>query len=193
MKLSRRAVPTLLVLLILAACSSTPPRTYERLNYDYLPQLRLNVASVDIEDRTAPTPAGDVSLQAPTPPSVALRQMATDRLKAFGTSGRAVLVIRQASLVRSGDRMAGRMNVQLDIYTSDNQRAAFATAEVSQNRTGDIDDLRATLYDITKLMMDKMNVELEFQARRSLKDWLLKVPSAAPAPVTQENLAAPRK
>jgi hypothetical protein len=193
MNLSRRTLPSLVALLILAACSSTPPRSYEPLSYDYLPQLRLNVASVDIEDRTAPTSAGDVSSQAPIPPIVALRQMANDRLKAFGNSGRAVLVIRQLSLVRSGDRIAGRMNVQLDIYTSDNQRAAFATAEVTQSRTGDVDDLRATLYDITKLMMDKMNVELEFQARRSLKDWLLKVPSVTPAPVTQENLAAPGK
>ena len=186
-------LPWLLAVLAFAACSSTPPRIYQRVSYDYLPQLRLNVATIEVEDRSASDGGDDVSNRAPTPPASALRQMASDRLKAFGNSGRAVLVIRTASLVRNDDRITGRMSVQLDIYTSDNNRVAFATADVVQTRTGDIDDLRAALYELTNLMLEKMNVELEFQARRSLKDWLLTdTPSAVPTPVTQENLLAPK-
>lgn len=186
-------LPWLLAVLAFAACSSTPPRIYQRVSYDYLPQLRLNVATIEVEDRSASDGGDDVSNRAPTPPASALRQMASDRLKAFGNSGRAVLVIRTASLVRNDDRITGRMSVQLDIYTSDNNRVAFATADVVQTRTGDIDDLRAALYELTNLMLEKMNVELEFQARRSLKDWLLTdTPGAVPTPVTQENLLAPK-
>lgn len=182
-----------LALAALAGCATpAPPRIYEPMSYDYLPQLRLNVETVDIEDQSAPAGIGDVTALAPIAPAAALRQMAFDRLKAFGNAGHANLVIRAASLVRASDRIIGRLSVELDIYTSDNNRVAFATADVLQNRIGEIDDLRTTLYDLTNVMMEKMNVELEFQARRSLKDWLLPdTPSVVPAPVLQEDLAAP--
>lgn len=185
----------LLAVLSLAACSSpSKPRSFEPLTYDYLTPIRLNVASVEIDNRFVPASRDEVSSQAPGPPSAALRQMATDRLKAFGTSGKAVLVIKDASLVRNGNEILGHMAVELDVYTSENQRAAFATAEVSQRRSGEIDDLRGTLYDLTKTMMDRMNVELEFQARRSLRDWILPdTPAAVPQAVQQQDLAAPKR
>ena len=178
----------------LAGCAApAPARVYEAVSYDYLPQLRLNVEAIDVEDRSGPVGNGSVTAQAPIAPATALRRMASDRLKAFGTAGHAVLVIRAASLVRAGDRITGRMDVELDIYTSDDNRVAFAAAEVLQNRIGEVGDLRSTLYDLTNLMMEKMNVELEFQVRRSLKDWLLPdAPSVVPAPVVREDLAAPR-
>jgi hypothetical protein len=53
-----------------------------------------------------------------------------------------------------------------------------------------MDDLPSTLYDMTKDMMDTMNVEFEFQLRRSLGNWLL--PEGAPqAPVQQQPLTQP--
>jgi hypothetical protein len=58
---------------------------------------------------------------------------------------------------------------------------------VSRVHTGHIDDMAAMLYDMTKDMMDTMNVEFEFQLRRSLRDWLA-APGAARAPVQQEPL-----
>ena len=152
----------------LTACggsSPSKPRDFLPLAFDYMTQIRLNVASVDVENRFVPG-TGDVGSLSPVQPVASLRQMANDRLKAFGTSGRAVLVIKDASLVRGRDELTGRMAVELDIYTSDNQRAAFATAEVLQRRAGEITDVRGDLYDLTKAMMDRMNVELEFQARR---------------------------
>ena len=86
------------------------------------------------------------------------------------------------------------MAVELDVYTSDNRRAGFATAEVTQRRSGEIKDLQGTLYDLTKTMMDRMNVELEFQARRSLRDWILPdAPAASNAPVQQQDLAPPKR
>ena len=176
----------------LTACSgSSPskPRDFLPLAFDYMTQIRLNVASVDVENRFVPG-TGDVGSLSPVQPVASLRQMANDRLKAFGTSGRAVLVIKDASLVRGRDELTGRMAVELDIYTSDNQRAAFATAEVLQRRAGEITDVRGDLYDLTKAMMDRMNVELEFQARRSLRDWLLPdAPSAEKVNVQQQDLA----
>ena len=185
----------LMLVLTLASCGGGgKPRDFPPLSYDYLPQIRLNVAAIEIDNRFVPASRDDVSERAPIPPVMALRQMAGDRLKAFGGSGRTVLVIKDASLLRGRDEISGRLAVQLDVYTSDDRRAGFATAEVAQRRTGEIGDLPAALYDLTKTMMDRMNVELEFQARRSLRDWILPdVPRAAKAAVLQQDLAPLRK
>ena len=43
------------------------------------------------------------------------------------------------------------------------------------------------LYDMTKSLMDRMNVEFEYQVRRSLGGWLLPG-GAPPAPVQQQPL-----
>jgi hypothetical protein len=188
-----RALPLLLAFLTLAACAGpSKPRDFAPLTYDYLPQIRLNVASVDVDNRFVPASRDEVSDRSPIPPVVALRQMAQDRLKAFGTSGRAVLVIKDALLVRGRDEVVGRMAVELDVYTSDDKRAGFATAEVLQRRSGEMGDLQGTLYDLTKAMMDRMNVELEFQVRRSLRDWLLPDVPADKVSVQQQDLAPPK-
>ena len=51
--------------------------------------------------------------------------------------------------------------------------------------------LDAVLYQITKTLMDTMNVEFEYQVRRSLRDWLIAAPAPAPAPVEQQPLPSP--
>jgi hypothetical protein len=58
---------------------------------------------------------------------------------------------------------------------------------VSSTYTGDLDDLPSRLYDMTKDMMDRMNVEFEYQVRRSLGSWLLTA-GAPQAPVEQQPL-----
>jgi hypothetical protein len=180
---------TLAVVIALAACSSAPPRVYAPLRYDYLLPLRLNVASVTVEQRFIAGGANDLSGQDPVPPVTALTAMAQDRLQAVGTSGRAVFVIKDASLLRTPDGgISGSMDVELDVYAGGGTRAGFAEARVARTQSGHIDDLRAALYDMTKQMMDAMNVEFEYQVRRSLRDWLV---SATPAPVEQQALPPP--
>jgi hypothetical protein len=192
--LTRRASLLLVGLLplALAACAdSAPPRSYPPLRYSYLPPLRLNVASVDIEQRyVASGEAPDVSQSDPVRPVDALRAMGEDRLKAFGGAGRANLVINNASLTQSGDAITGAFAVQLEVFGADGAKAGFAEAQVTRTRSGETDDLPAVLYDLTKEMMDAMNVELEYQVRHSLAAWLVPE-NAAPAPVEQQPLAAP--
>lgn len=189
--LTRRS--SLLLPLLLAACGGggRSDRSFPPLRYGYLTPLRLNVATVRVEQRFVPSGvAPDVSQFDPVPPVTALRNMAEDRLQAFGSSGQAVFVIQDASLIRKGDTITGSMAVELDIYTSANTRAGFAEARVSRTRSGDVDDLAATLYDMTKQMMDQMNVEFEYQLRRSLREWLQRT-GAAPVPVQQQPLEQP--
>jgi hypothetical protein len=184
--LSRRA--SLLLPLLVAACGGGEERSFPPLRYDYLAPLRLNVAAVQVEQRFVPSGVPpDVTQFAPVPPLTALRAMAEDRLQTLGNNDRAVFVIQNASLIRRGSTITGNFAVELDIYNTPTTRAAFAQASVSGTYSGDLDDLPGRLYDLTKTLMDRMNVEFEFQARRSLGSWLLSA-GAPRVPVQQQPL-----
>jgi hypothetical protein len=180
---------SLLLPVLLAGCGGERrPRTYAPLHYDYLVPLRLNVSTLQIEQRFVPSGAPpDVSQYDPVPPLLALRTMGQDRLQAVGNADLAVFVIQDASLTRRGDTISGNFAVQLDVYNTPTNRAAYAQASVSSTYMGNLDDLSGRLYDMTKDMMERMNVEFEYQVRRALSTWL--VPAGAiQAPVQQQPL-----
>jgi len=188
-------VGVLLLPLAVAGCGGDepPPENFQPLHYEYLRQLRLNVGSVDVQDHSASMGDDDVSGQAPIPPAAALTQMAHDRLFAAGLSGQAVFVIDQASIVRGpSGTLDGQMVVHLDIVTADGARAGYAEARVARQHVpgSDEENLRSVLYDMTKQMMSDMNVELEYQIRHSMANWLV-AGSDTPAPVTAAPLEAP--
>ncbi len=186
--LTRRA--SLLPLLLAGCGGGGVKRDYPPLRYDYLTPLGLNVATIRIEQRFMPSGAApDVSQFDPEPPLRALRAMAEDRLQALGSTGQAVFVIQDASLLRRGDTLSGNLVVELGIYTAPNARAGYAQASVSGRFTGDLDDLPGRLYDMTKGLMDRMNVEFEYQVRHALGPWLLAA-GAARAPVEQQPLTS---
>jgi hypothetical protein len=188
--LTRRA--SFLLPLFLAACGGEEePQSFPALRYSYLPPIRLNVGTVEIQQRFIPAGVPpDITQMAPVRPADALRAMAEDRLQAFGTSGRAVFSILDASLVRHGDVIDGSMAVRLDIFGPDNASAGFAEARVTRQHSGDPDPIRKTLYEMVKAMMDSMNVEFEYQVRRVLRSWLT-TGTAAATPVEQAPLGAP--
>jgi hypothetical protein len=186
--LSRRS--SLLLPLALAACGGAPP-DYPPLRYNYLPPIRLNVASISVRQDYVPSGvAPDLSPLDPVQPVDALRQMAQDRLKPFGAAGQAVFVIQNASVLRDGDTITGTFAVRLDIYTSANTRVGYAEARVAHSHSGHVDDIHQVLYDMTKQLMDEMNVQFEYQVVHSLRDWVAPV-GGGPAPVQQQPLVAP--
>lgn len=184
--LTRRS--SLLLPLLLAACGGHERRDYPPLRYNYLLPLGLNVAQIRIEQRYMPSGAPpDMSQLDPVPPVDALRSMATDRLQALGATGTAVFSILNAALIRKDDTLSGTFEVELDVYSAPDIRAAYATASVTGSYSGDLDDIRGRLYDMTRSLMDRMNVEFEYQVRRSLGGWLLSA-GAPQAPVQQQPL-----
>ncbi len=201
--LPRRAMLPLLAAALLAACAETPPAaTYRPLTFEYLTKLRLDVATVDVDNGWTPGPVAEggahVEGQAPEAPVDALRRMAQDRLLSGGSSGHATFVIDDASLSRINDRFQADFAVHLDISSGDGTRTGYAEARISRTRT--ISDYtpegtRRELYDLEKAAMDDMNVEFEYQVRRSLKDWLQPTSPAAPPPppVEQQDLGTPPK
>jgi hypothetical protein len=188
-RLTRRA--SLMLPFLLAACGGGERKDFPPLRYNFLPPIRLNVASINVEQRFYPSGADpDITARDPIHPVEALRAMAEDRLQALGTSGQAVFGITNASLTRQDDVITCALAVVLEIYPAPGVRSGFAQAVVSRQHTGPIDDLRGTLYDITKSTMDAMNVEFEYQVRRNLQPWLLSS-SAVPSPVEQQPLVTP--
>ena len=188
-RLSRRA--SLLLPLLLAACGGEERMDFPTLRYAYLAPIRLNVANIAIEQHFQPSGvAPDVSQLDPAQPADALRAMAEDRLKAFGAAGRALFIIQDASLIRQDDTITGSMRVRLEIYNADNVLAGFAEAVAGEQHKGRVSDLRETLYDLTKSMMDNMNVEFELQVDNNLHDWLT-TDTATPTRVEQAPLEGP--
>ena len=189
MMLHRRAA--LLLPLVAAACSSTPPRVFAPLRYDYLDPILLDVGQLDINDQWRPLGANDVGAQSPAPPVPTLVAMARDRLKPAGASGRAVFTITNASIIRSDDTLIGNFSIRVDVLDAAGKRQAFAEARVARTRAGlgSSSEFRGVLYDFVKAMMDSMNVEMEYQIRRQFGPLLLKAPaSVLPAAVQQEAL-----
>jgi hypothetical protein len=183
--------------LLLASCgSSAPPLTFEPLTYDYLNKIRLDVANLDIEDEWHPAPGmGHVEYLSPEQPIAALRQMAQDRLFAAGNSGRARFIIEDASIVQGSTQYEGNFAVRLELTAGDGTPRGSVEARVvgTHNITDDdADDVRADLYDLTKRLMNSMNVELEFQISHSLRNDLQpSTPTAPTAPVQSQDLAPP--
>jgi hypothetical protein len=177
----------LLVPFVLLGCAERE-EVFPPLRYDYLPPIQLNVSNIEIEQHFVPSGVPpDVTAEDPAPPADALRAMASGRLQAFGVSGKAVFTILNASLTRQGNSIDGAMAVSLTIYGADGAQAGSAEAHVEHNQTGEIDDNRKMLYDITKTMMDNINVEFEYQVRRNLRPWLT-TPAAPDTPVQQTPL-----
>ena len=184
MTLSRRAALALASALAAAACVGEAPRrtSFAPLRFDFLLKLQLDVAAIE---EAPPPPPGPLDADDPVPPTDALFQMARDRLVAGGARGKAVFVIDQAEISGNARDLQGVFAVHLDIVAPDGSRAAFAEARVSRQLNG-TDDLRGALYDLTQQMMQDMNVEFEFQVRRSLRS-VLQEETAAPRPPPVEE------
>jgi hypothetical protein len=167
------------------------PGVVAPLHYDYLTKLRLNVGSIDIQDNAQPLGPDDVSAKSPVTPDQALHQIAQDRLFAAGLVGRAQFAIDQASIVRGAQGgLYGQMAVHLEVTDAGGARVGYAEARVAQSHlpgSGD-ENLPTVLYDMTRKMADQMNVELEYQLKRSMGGFLAAA-SVVPSAVTAAPLA----
>lgn len=185
LRLTRRT--SLLLPFLFAACGGEP-RNFPPLRYNYLPPIRLNVGSFSVEQQFYPSGMPpDVTALDPVHPVEAVRAMAEDRLQAVGTTGQAVFAITNASLTKRGDVITCALAAVLEIYPTPGIRSGFAQAVVSRQHIGSVDDMAATLYDLTKNAMNAMNVEFEYQVQQNLGPWLVGA-SAVPPPVQQHPL-----
>ncbi|MCP1241928.1 hypothetical protein GOB86_04875 [Acetobacter lambici] len=166
----------------LAGCADQPQQTkFAPLSYDYLGQIHLNVATLDVVDNSVTNPEpGDIGYRSPSPPDHTLRQMAADRLMATGNTAAATtahfVIDRAFILHQPGGTLDGQMDIHLDILNTEGKRVASASAQATQTLHPDPSqdvESPANLYEITKDMMQTINVEFEYQIRHSLNKWLV--------------------
>ena len=185
----------LLPLLALAACESAPPEpTYEAASYDYLPKIKLDVRTIDIDDSWAPRGSQrHIESRSPVQPRDALRTMATDRLITGGTKGRAMFAITDASLVQASGKVSAHFAIKLDLFDDADAKLGQMAAEVT--RVAPLPDdspapTRIALYRLVGDAMADMNVELQYQLQKTMKALLQNTSASAPeaGPVQVEDL-----
>jgi hypothetical protein len=182
----------------LAGCGDdAPPASYPPPTYDYLPGIKLDVGRVEIDDSWAPRgSARRVEHLAPIQPREALRRMAEDRLGAGGNSGRAAFIIEDASITRGPREYQASLAVRVELVDEAGSRLGEARARVVQVRPIRGESERAVrdeLYAFVRDLMSEMNVEFEFQVRRTMKEALQVTVPAAPdaGPVDAQPLETP--
>lgn len=160
---------------LLGACATDAPtgETFPTPDYSYLPPLNLNVTKIDISSPTPPA-EGSLAAKSPTPPGAMLELMGHQRLHATGTSGHAVMTIKEASLSRQPHHsLQGSYSVQLDIVDPAKNHHGHIVAHVQRTVVAPQKlGLEHNLYTLNTALMDDINVELEYQVRKNLADWL---------------------
>lgn len=191
---------TITPLVTLTNCASNDSKEFAPLEYDYLNPINFNIAQITIQNPAlTPTEPNDIANRSPTPPAVALQNMAQNRLKAMGSSGYAVFTIDRATIEDQADsELVGRMEAHMDIYNASNQKTGSIRAaikhEMQPNKSkGDVDS-KANLYTMTQFMMQDMNVELEFQIRKHLSAYLVDATGTPISGAIQtQDLSSPTK
>ena len=193
----KKALWLLCVMAPLAGCGGDEPPpgpvSYAPLHYEYLRKLRLDVGSIDVQDHSVPLGSNDVANQSPVTLAQAAVQMGHDRLFPAGMAGQAQFVVDQASIMRGPNGVLdGLLAVHLSLFNAAGVQTGFAQARVTREHIpgSDPENTQNELYDMTRDMMKDMNVELEFQIRRTLRNELV-TGEPVPAPVTVAPLDNP--
>ena len=95
----KKILAAIVLPLVLVACADTPPPAV-KVETDMGPKINLDVLSVVVLDRTEPLGGRSLYNTNDFQPTIAtaVREWATDKLVATGSTGQAIVVIRDASL-----------------------------------------------------------------------------------------------
>jgi hypothetical protein len=147
--------------------------------------LRLNVAEIVLPP-PAPPPT-DLGARTSLAPAAAVRLMAERRLGALGPSGRAVFSITQASLPGQDRLVACLLGCRLDILNGEGASQGYMEAQSQASislPSGVRPETRQRAAEaMLRQALDKLNVEFEFQLRRTLRSWLVETAGGATPPV----------
>ena len=166
--------------LALAACAAPPPppQNFPPLDYSYLKPIVFNVATLNVVDNYTPSPA-EIALNAnnPAPPATTLLAMLNRRLQPSGTPGAGTVTVQVASITEANGRLNGQMTVDINLSSPDGRATGFAEASVSATASepdtdADPNAQQAALYQMTKKLMDTMNVELPYQIAHNIPNWV---------------------
>jgi hypothetical protein len=192
----------------LVACtgSGPPPVEGPPISYAHLTALRLDVASIDFEDRNPLVGPNDFGRELRPTPAEAVLTMGRDRLSAGGSQHKARFSVTQASITRArqtggggvfsadpGEQIAVRLACRLEILDENGRRLGFCEAETTRSRQAESNPaarLRAAESLLRQAMFD-LNTEFEFQLRRALRAYLQEGSTTIAPPAQVEREALP--
>lgn len=194
MRLAALLAPLAALGLLLTACQSPPPEpVFPQIGFAHKETLRLDVGSVEIVQAYRPRLGPpNVEHLFPQPPAPVADRWARERLLAMGGPRRAVVTIRDASVIevplpRTGgvkgafttdqtERYEGRVAVEVAIIEPDGRRSAVAEAIATRSTTVPEDatlaEREATWFRLTEQLMADFDAEMERQIRGSLGGYL---------------------
>ena len=189
-------IRTIIIVILLAATgceTAVGPRSFPEQTFRHLPPISLDVAEFDIVLLfEPPLKAPHVEHEMPVPPHKAVERWMVDRIRTVGTSGQAVLTVRDASVVEKRLKPLGGIRgtftkeqterydarVEVEIFAVDGRglRSAKAVTTSSRSRTVPED---ATLrqrqvlwYELTERVMQDFDRTFEAQIRKHLAAFL---------------------
>jgi hypothetical protein len=177
------------ILVVLAGCSTPPPRPiFPDIRYTGAAPIRLDVAAIDVrDDYQPPLRPPNVDHLFPVPPARAAENWARDRLRATGTRGRAVFILRNASVIETElpqtpgitgaltTQPAQRYDVTLQatLQIVDAQGLPLRTANVTATRSQSVlegitpNERDHAWYDMTNAVMQDFDRQMESEIRNN--------------------------
>lgn len=196
MSMKKLSFRSLLIVSVLAVPGCETPvnqRSFPEQTFQHLPPISLDVREIDIVHLFEPTlKAPHIEHEMPVPPHIAVERWVVDRLRASGTSGRAVVTIRDASVVEArlkqlggikgtftteqSERYDAKVEVVIEATDSKGLSSANAVATSLRNRTvPENATLRERLtlwYELTEKLMSDFDQTFEAQIRKHLAAFL---------------------
>ncbi len=186
---ARRAFAVVALVAAAACATEVPQQTLPELTYGHLSPLALGVGAVEVtSEYAAPMAAPHVEHLFPTPPEKALRQWATDRLKAAGGPGVARFVIKDARVTETAlahdegvkgaftkeasERYDAAVEAVVEIIDGDGKSRGHASARATRSRTvredvsmNERDRIR---FELIEALMKDFDAEIENNIRTYL-------------------------
>ena len=178
-------------ILTIACETQVQSEKFPSVTFVHLAPIKLNVSQIDVVVQyRPPLRAPNVEHFFPTQPTAAIKRWAKDRLRAVGASGKAQLVILNASAIekqlltkknlvstfinQQNKRYDATVHVRLDISnvqgqgTTEAHTTRFTT--VRENIT--INKRNRIWFDLTETLLQEFNTVMEEKIRKHLSVWL---------------------
>ncbi len=187
---------SLLIVSVLAVPGCETPvnqRSWPEQTFQHLPPISLDVREISIVHLfEPPLKAPHIEHEMPVPPHIAVERWVVDRLRAKGTSGRAVVTICDASVVEArlkrlggikgtftteqSERYDAKVEVGIEVTDGKGLRSANAVATSLRNRSvpenATLRERHTLWYELTEKLMSDFDQTFESQIRKHLAAFL---------------------
>ena len=188
-----RAIVITMILAVTSCDTAVQPHTFAEQTFSHLEPISLDVADIDIVHLfSPPLEAPHIEHEMPLPPHKSIKRWIADRIRAVGASGRAVITIRDASVLetrlkrvggikglfttRQSERYDARVEVEISAVDGRGIQTAKAIATSSRSRTipedATLRERQNLWFELTERVMMDFDRAFEAQIRKHLSPFL---------------------